>query len=69
MKAIVWESDYTCGIDLVAESLEDAVWLVRWNQNTKKDNVHIGVNARKDRTMSGYCYWQNKKDMRSGLKR
>jgi hypothetical protein len=68
MKVQVNEFDQAFNIQLVAENLQDAAWLVRWNINAKKE-VLRSMNTFNGGSFNGSVSWQKRADYTSEIKR
>jgi hypothetical protein len=67
MKAKIYETDFVMGIDLEAETLEEAVWITRFPLNVKREIPRYGSTASKDGTFSQYISFYLKKDKTSRI--
>ena len=69
MRVNVIENDYVYSIELVAETLQDAAWMARWNLNAKKEPDYRSVYVRSDGVFSGSVAWKVRADWVAEIKR
>jgi len=62
MKIRVYETDCVFGFDLEADSLQDAAWITRFQQNVKREIPDFSAYADKEGKFIQYVSFTRKKD-------